>query len=157
MDEQINRIILIVLDSVGAGALPDAGEYGDEGSDTLGNTARAVGGLHLPHLGKLGLGNLHPVAGVPPVESPAGAYGRMAENISKYCQKGRPLLVEGRLTFDQWETPEGAKRSKHRITVESFTFVDSRGGAAASGSSDPQPPAAPADDSSPPPNDDIPF
>ena len=85
------------------------------------------------------------------------AYGRMAENISKYCQKGRPLLVEGRLTFDQWETPEGAKRSKHRITVESFTFVDSRGGAAASGSNDPQPPAAPADDSSPPPNDDIPF
>ena len=82
MDEQINRIILIVLDSVGAGALPDAGEYGDEGSDTLGNTARAVGGLHLPHLGKLGLGNLHPVAGVPAVESPAGAYGRMAE-ISK--------------------------------------------------------------------------
>ena len=56
------------------------------------------------------------------------AFGRMAENINKYCRKGRPLMIEGRLTFDQWETPEGAKRSKHRITVQSFTFVDSRGG-----------------------------
>lgn len=56
------------------------------------------------------------------------AFGRMAENISKYCQKGRPLMVEGRLTFDQWEGQDGAKRSKHRISVESFTFVDSGGG-----------------------------
>ena len=55
------------------------------------------------------------------------AYGRMAENISKYCKKGRPLMIEGRLTFDQWEAQDGSKRSKHRITVETFTFVDSRG------------------------------
>jgi len=65
------------------------------------------------------------------------AYGRMAENISKYCHKGRPLLIEGRLTFDQWETQEGAKRSKHRITVEGFTFVDSRGSEAPSQSQSP--------------------
>ena len=51
------------------------------------------------------------------------AYGRMAENINKYCKKGRPLLVEGRLTFDQWEAQDGSKRSKHRVTVESFTFI----------------------------------
>ena len=56
------------------------------------------------------------------------AFGRMAENISKYCKKGRPLHIEGRLSYDQWETPDGSKRSKHRITVENFTFVDSRGG-----------------------------
>ena len=76
---KVRRIILIVLDSVGVGALPDAAEYGDEGSNTLANTARAVGGLHLPHLGALGLGNIIPVDGVPPAHHPEGAYGRMAE------------------------------------------------------------------------------
>ena len=51
------------------------------------------------------------------------AFGNQAETINKYCSKGRPLLVEGRLDFDQWETPDGAKRSKHRITVNTFTFI----------------------------------
>ncbi|MGE5508026.1 MAG: phosphopentomutase [Chitinophagales bacterium] len=73
------RVVLIVLDSVGAGALPDAAAYGDEGSNTLGNLARAVGGLSLPNLGRLGLGNILPLEGVPPAAAPAGAYGRMAE------------------------------------------------------------------------------
>jgi len=69
-----------VLDSVGVGALPDAPRYGDEGSNTLGNLARAVGGLKLPHLGRLGLGNLTDIRGVPPVEEEraGGAFGRMA-------------------------------------------------------------------------------
>ncbi|MGC8838396.1 MAG: phosphopentomutase [Anaerolineae bacterium] len=71
------RAILIVLDSVGIGAAPDAADYGDEGSNTLANTARAVGGLHLPNLGHLGLGNLTDVLGVPPEPHPAAAYGRM--------------------------------------------------------------------------------
>ena len=73
------RVILIVLDSVGCGDAPDAAEYGDEGSNTLANTARAVGGLNLPHLGRLGLGHVTPIQGVPPAESPAGAYGRLTE------------------------------------------------------------------------------
>ena len=73
------RVILIVLDSVGVGALPDAAEYGDSGSNTVGNLSRAVGGLHLPHLGKLGLGNLTDVVGVPPELHTLGAYGKMAE------------------------------------------------------------------------------
>lgn len=73
------RAVLIVLDGVGVGAAPDAELYGDEGSDTLGNTARAVGGLHLPHLQRLGLGNILPVQGVPPVDKPAGGFGRMQE------------------------------------------------------------------------------
>ncbi len=75
----VRRITLIVLDSVGVGALPDAAEYGDEGSNTLGHTAQAVGGVHLPHLGALGLGNVTDVAGMPPTPRPQGAYGRMAE------------------------------------------------------------------------------
>ncbi len=69
----------IVLDGVGVGALPDAAAYGDEGSDTLGNLARAVGGLALPGLARLGLGNLHDVPGVPRTGSPAASVGRMVE------------------------------------------------------------------------------
>ena len=55
-----------MLDAVGAGELPDAAQYGDEGSDTLGNVARAVGGLDLPSLEALGLGNVEPLEGCPP-------------------------------------------------------------------------------------------
>src|SRR5918912_1215714 len=71
------RACVIVLDAVGAGELPDAAEYGDAGSNTLGNVARAVGGLGLPNLGALGLGNVAPLEGCPP---PARAVaGRLAE------------------------------------------------------------------------------
>lgn len=73
----VARVVLIVLDSVGVGALPDAAQYGDEGSDTLGNIARALGGLHLPNLQQLGLGNIHPMLGAAP--EPLAAYGRMRE------------------------------------------------------------------------------
>ncbi|MDX6471115.1 MAG: phosphopentomutase, partial [Gaiellaceae bacterium] len=55
-----------MLDAVGAGALPDADRYGDEGSNTLGNVAAAVGGLDLPNLEALGLGNVEPLEGCPP-------------------------------------------------------------------------------------------
>lgn len=75
----LDRVILIVMDSVGAGALPDAARYGDEGSNTLANTARAVGGLKLPNLGRLGLGNVISIEGVPPTGEPSGSYGKMAE------------------------------------------------------------------------------
>jgi phosphopentomutase len=59
-----SRIICIILDGVGVGEAPDADEYGDAGSNSVGNTARAVGGLHLPNLGKMGLGNICDVSGV---------------------------------------------------------------------------------------------
>lgn len=75
----IKRVALFVLDSVGVGELPDAGDYGDSGSNTLGNISRAVGGLNMPNLGRLGLGNIIPIEGVPPAESPAASYGRMSE------------------------------------------------------------------------------
>lgn len=73
------RILLLVLDSLGIGALPDAGRYGDEGSNTLGNVARIAGGLELPVLEKLGLANIVEVAGLVPVPAPRANYGRMAE------------------------------------------------------------------------------
>jgi len=71
----LQRIIWIVLDSVGVGAMPDADDYGDAGSDTLGNIARQRG-VNLPNLCKLGLGNLKPVPELPRAEHPEGAYGR---------------------------------------------------------------------------------
>jgi phosphopentomutase len=74
-----NRVLLIVLDSVGCGAAADAATYGDEGTDTLGNISRHVGGLTLPYLQKYGIGNLTQILGVPPVARPAGAYGKMQE------------------------------------------------------------------------------
>jgi len=68
-----------VLDAVGAGELPDAGQYGDEGSDTLGNVARAVGGLDLPSLEALGLGNVEPLEGCPPQPGAPAVAGRLFE------------------------------------------------------------------------------
>jgi phosphopentomutase len=76
---KIKRVALLVLDSVGVGELPDAGDYGDTGSNTLGNIARAVGGLKMPNLGSLGLGNIIQIEGVPPVANPRASFGRMAE------------------------------------------------------------------------------
>ncbi len=75
----VERVAVVVLDGVGVGALPDAADFGDEGSNSVGNTARVVGGLALPNMGLLGLGNLTDVMGVPPVGKTIGAYGRMAE------------------------------------------------------------------------------
>ena len=71
---------IVVLDGVGCGGAPDAAAFGDEGSDTLGNTARAVGGLQLPNLARLGLGNLADIEGVPPAPDPAASWGRLRES-----------------------------------------------------------------------------
>ena len=73
----MKRVFLIVLDGLGIGEARDAAAYGDAGSDTLGNVARAVGGLALPVLEGLGLGRIRPLDGVRAVERPAGAFGRL--------------------------------------------------------------------------------
>jgi phosphopentomutase len=73
------RAVVVVLDGVGAGDAPDAAEFGDEGANTLANTARAVGGLEVPELQKLGLGNVQEIEGVPPAPSPRASYGLMVE------------------------------------------------------------------------------
>ncbi len=77
--KKFDRIITIVMDSVGAGAAHDAEKFNDVGSDTLGHTAEAVGGLNLPNLERLGLGNLHTVMGVNKVDHPAAYYTKMIE------------------------------------------------------------------------------
>jgi phosphopentomutase len=73
------RACVIVLDAVGAGALPDADRYGDEGSNTLANVAKAVGGLDLPNLEALGLGNVEPLEGCPPQPGAPAVAGRLLE------------------------------------------------------------------------------
>lgn len=78
----ISRVILIVLDSVGAGELPDAKEYGDSGSNTIGNISKAIGGLKLPNMEKLGYGCIKGLTGIDNVKNPSGAFGKCAE-ISK--------------------------------------------------------------------------
>ena len=75
----LKRAILVVLDGVGVGANPDAHAYGDDGASSLEHCAQAVGGLALPNLGSIGLGNITPIKGTPPTDHARGAFGRMAE------------------------------------------------------------------------------
>ncbi len=74
----IRRAILVVLDGVGVGANPAAAVYGDEGATSLEHCAQAIGGLALPHLGSIGLGNITSILGTPPRADVSGSYGRMA-------------------------------------------------------------------------------
>nr|WP_269821693.1 phosphopentomutase [Haliangium ochraceum] len=82
-DSKIDRVILLVMDSAGVGAAPDASRYGDEGAHTLGHVAEhavaETGGFELPTLQRLGLGNLSELAGMAPARPAAGAYGKCAE------------------------------------------------------------------------------
>ena len=71
------RAAIVVLDGVGIGEAPDAGDYGDRGSDTLGNLSRSVGGFSLPTLERAGLGNVAPLAGMAPAADAVGAWGKM--------------------------------------------------------------------------------
>jgi phosphopentomutase len=80
----VKRALVIILDGVGIGELPDAARYGDEGSDTLGNLSRAVDGLHLPTLENMGLGCIHTIQGVECIEHTQASYGKMAE-----CSPGK--------------------------------------------------------------------
>lgn len=75
----MKRVIVLVLDGVGIGELPDAAEYGDTGSNTLVNIAAACNGLHLPTLERLGLGNIEDICGIAKVEEPLACFGKMAE------------------------------------------------------------------------------
>jgi len=76
---RVPRVLLLVCDSFGVGDAPDAAAYGDEGSDTIGNCSRAVGGISAPNLATLGLGMLTPIEGVRPTAAPGTAHGRLTE------------------------------------------------------------------------------
>lgn len=97
--DTFKRVFLIVLDSVGIGAMPDAHQYGDENAHTLGHIAEHRGGLKLPHLEALGLGWIAPVQGVTAVDSPLAAYGRMQEaSVGKDTLTGHWELMGLRLS-----------------------------------------------------------
>ena len=88
------------------------------------------------------------------------AWGRTAETMSKYLVKGRPVFIEGRLKLDQWQDKDGNNRSKMRVVVENFQFVDSPGKSGNSGGAQPQSTTAAAASGSnyePVSEDDIPF
>ncbi len=75
----VDRVLLLVCDSFGVGEAPDAGAYGDTGSDTIGHVASSVGGLDAPNLARLGLGALTQIEGVPPGGDPGTAHGKQRE------------------------------------------------------------------------------
>ena len=118
------RACVIVLDAVGAGELPDAHEYGDEGSNTLGNVAKAVGGLDLPNLEQLGLGNIEDLEGCPPLEHAPAIAGRLFER-----SKGKDT------TTGHWElmgivTPVAMPTYSHGFpsaVIEEFAHRTGRG------------------------------
>lgn len=77
--EQFKRVFVVVLDSLGAGAMPDAADYGDAGVDTLGHISNSVEQLRIPNLQKLGLANLHPLRQVAAADAPLGRFCRLKE------------------------------------------------------------------------------
>lgn len=79
MKKAKGRVVLMVLDSVGVGELPDAADYGDEGSHTLGHIAESVEGFELPNLERMGLGNIEGLPQIEATEEPAASFGRMVE------------------------------------------------------------------------------
>ncbi|WP_430734210.1 phosphopentomutase [Fodinisporobacter ferrooxydans] len=106
-DPRSLRTILIVLDSVGIGELPDAPEYGDAGSNTIGNIAKAVGGLRIPNLEKLGIGNIYPIEGTKPLKA-TGNYGKMQEtSAGKDTTNGHWEFVGVQLTRPLPTYPHG--------------------------------------------------
>jgi phosphopentomutase len=119
----VRRFIYVVLDGVGIGALPDAADYGDEGSDTLGNLSR-VTPLHLPFLGSLGLGNIAAIDGVPPVETPLALVGRLAPaSVGKDSTSGHWEQM-GLVTARPFPTyPDGFPPS----VIDQFTAAIGRG------------------------------
>ena len=87
--KKYKRIFTIVIDSLGAGAMPDAAEYGDAGTDTLGHISESVDSFVIPNLQKLGMANLHPLKQVEAVEKPLAHYGKLREaSIGKDTMTG---------------------------------------------------------------------
>ena len=108
----MGRFVAIVIDSCGAGELPDAAAYGDAGSNTLGNCARRVGGLELPNLQKWGLGNLTEIPGCPGTGKARAGFGRMSEEsqgkdtTTGHWEMMGIVLQKGFTTFPHGFPPE---------------------------------------------------
>ncbi len=108
IDRTFTRIVLIVLDSVGIGELPDAAKFGDSGAHTLGHIAERVQGFALPNMARLGLGNIESLQGIAPADEPAGYYGKMAEvSVGKDTMTGHWELMGLKVTIPFNTFPNG--------------------------------------------------
>ena len=102
------RAVVVVLDGLGAGRAPDAADFGDEGANTLANTAKVTGGLRAPNLQALGLGNIEEIEGLPPAESPAASHGLMVERSAAKATLAGHWEMMGLVLEDPLPTyPEG--------------------------------------------------
>src|SRR5918994_1073755 len=102
------RTVVIVLDGLGAGNAPDAADFGDEGANTLSNTAKATGGIEAPSLQTLGLGNIGDIKGISPTSSPAASHGLMVElSAAKATLAGHWEMMGLRLEDPLPTYPEG--------------------------------------------------
>jgi phosphopentomutase len=129
----VGRFVVLILDSVGVGELPDAGQYGDKGSNTLVNLGRAVGGLNLPNLESLGLGKVAPIPGLSSTVHASASHGRMAEQApGKDSITGHWELMGYIAQQAQPTYPHGfPERITNRLRRE--TSLDFLGNVAASG------------------------
>ena len=118
------KVLLLVCDSFGVGEAPDAADYGDQGSNTLGNTAKVVGGITAPNLGALGLSLVTPVQGVVPGADPGTAHGKMRErSAGKDTTTGHweiaGLIVERPFpTYPEGFPPEVIEPFEHEVGLE---------------------------------------
>ena len=138
----MGRFVAIVIDSCGAGELPDAAAYGDAGANTLANCARRVGGLEVPNLGAWGLGNITAIPGCPPARAPRASFGRMAElsegkdTTTGHWEMMGVVLDKGFTTFpqgfpkelmDAWTRLSGAPGYLGNRTASGTVILDELG------------------------------
>ena len=138
----MGRLVAIVIDSLGAGELPDAAAYGDSGANTLANCARAAGGLPVPNLAAWGLGNITAIAGCPPARAPRASFGRMAElsdgkdTTTGHWEMMGIVLQKGFTTFpqgfpselmDEWMRLSGAPGYLGNKTASGTVILDELG------------------------------
>ncbi|HTO97939.1 MAG TPA: phosphopentomutase [Myxococcales bacterium] len=138
----MGRFVAIVIDSCGAGELPDAAAYGDAGANTLANCARRVGGLALPTLASWGLGNITAIEGCPPAAGPRASFGRMAElsqgkdTTTGHWEMMGIVLGKGFTTFpqgfpkelmDRWVRLSGAPGYLGNKTASGTAILDELG------------------------------
>ena len=120
------RIITIVMDSLGVGAMPDADQYGDAGSDTFGHIGEAIGGLNCPTMQKLNFGNLHPIKGIVPAQKQVSYYTKMLEkSVGKDTMTGhwemmglyidKPFKTFTDTGFPEELLSELSKKTGHKI------------------------------------------
>lgn len=134
MEQKFKRVICLVADGFGVGAAPDAKQYGDEGSNTLGHVASHLGGIRLPNLEKLGIGNLGNFQGISQVASPKALTGRLAEKSNGKDTTTGHWEIAGLVTRTAFATfPDGFPQSLLEEFIQATGVPGILGNKAASG------------------------